>query len=257
MQENNKKSEEIVRTIKLLESVLKTTNDETRKARVKKDLNKLRTTLKDMYPDSNLKEIENAIYAKIQEKPVFEEKSLKSYKHLKDIKIEVFSNYKEDAETNEAGSIMNYFQEKIWVVISDQYIKLDFSNASERDTLYRKLDECNRYFKTFCQTIEDIDRARSNEYQSQLHLMRVRHGRLFLIEIHEFFKAVKKFISTLLKSYESGGNMIMNPDSIIEYAEYEEYPTYQGWTVLDALKSMNEFTEEALDLINIPDLKQH
>lgn len=257
MQENQKKSEELVKTIKLLESVFKSSRNEIKKAQIKRDINKLRAQLKEMYPDTDLKDLENAIYSNLMARPVKEEKPIKNYKHLKDITIELVSAHKEDSEINEAASIMKYFQERIWIVISDQHVKLDYTNASERDTLYRKLDECNKAFKTFCQTLEDIERTRSSEYLNQLHLMRVRHGRLFLFEIHQFFKSVKKFISNLVTNYESGGNMILNPDDIIHYAEYEEYSTYENWSVFNALTNMQEFVDEALELINIPNLKQY
>jgi hypothetical protein len=250
-----KKSQEIVKSIKLLESVLKTTSDSLQKARVKRDINTLRSMLRELHPDSDLRDIENAVYADIMSMPPKEGRSVNNFKHLKNITIEIFSNYKEDSETNEAASVMKFFQEKIWVAVSDQHTKLDFSNSSERDNLYRKLDECNRAFKTFCQTIEDIDKVRSAEYLGQLHMMRVRHGRLFLFEIHQFFASVRKFVSGLITNHESGGNMVLNPDDLITYADYEEYPTYENWTVINALKNMLEFIDEALDLINIPNIK--
>jgi hypothetical protein len=255
MEDKTKKSEEIVKSIKLLESVLKTSIDGIQKARVKKDLKDLREKLKELYPGSDLKEIENAIYANVMAMPQMDSKSFKQYKHLKNINIEIYSNYKEDIETNEAASVMKFFEERIWVVISDQHTKLDFSNSGERDTLYRKLDECNRAFKTFCQTIDDIDRIRSSEYINQLNMMRIRHGRLFLFEIHQFFKSVRQFIVNLIANQEAGGNLITNPDELIKYADYEEYTTYENWTVINALKNMLEFVEEALDLINIPNIK--
>jgi hypothetical protein len=254
-EDKTKKSEEIVKSIKLLESVLKTSIDGFQKSRVKKNLKDLREKLKELYPDSDLKEIENAVYANVMAMPQTDPKSFKQYKHLKNIDIEIYSNYREDIEINEAASVMKFFEKRIWVVISDQHTKLDFSNSSERDTLYRKLDECNRAFKTFCQTIDDIDRIRSSEYINQLNMMRIRHGRLFLFEIHQFFKSVRQFIANLIANQEAGGNMILNHDELIKYADYEEYTTYENWTVINALKNMLEFVEEALNLINIPNIK--
>jgi hypothetical protein len=255
MEDKTKKSEDIVKSIKLLESVSKTSIDGTQKSRVKKDLKNLRSKLLELYPGSDLRDIENAIYANIMTMPPKDIKSFKEYKHLKNIDVEIYSNFKEDTETNEAASVMKFFEERIWVVISDQHTKLDFSNSGERDTLYRKLDECRRAFKSFCQTIDDIDRVRSSEYINQLNLMRVRHGRLFLFEIHQFFKDAKQFILNLIANQEAGGNMILNPDELIKYADYEEYSTYENWTVINALKNMLDFIDEALDLINIPNIK--
>lgn len=253
--DKTKKSTDIVKSIKLLESVLKSSSDDIQKARVKRDINTLRGRLKEMFPEADLKELENAIYTDIMAMPTKDIKHIKNYNHLKDVSINIYSSLKEDKEINEAASIMKFFEEHIWVAISDQHTKLDFSNSSERDSLYRQLDECNRAFKTFCQTIDDIEKVRSSDYINQLHLMRIRQGRLFLFEIYQFLKTVKKFISVLIENHEAGGNMILNPDDLIEYADYEEYPTYANWTVLNALKNMLEYIDESLDFINIPNIK--
>ena len=259
MEENKKnkeKSAEIVKSIRLLESVLKTTTDKNQKLRVTRELSKLREMLQELYPDSDLKELEDAIFSDLMAIQKEEEISLKDYEHLKDVEVEIISPHKEDKEINEVASLMKHFEEKIWTALTDQHIKLDFSNSSERDTLHRKLDECNRAFKTFCQTIEDIEKSRSSEYLSQLHLMRIRHGRLFLFEIYYFFKSLRKFISDLLSNLEIGGNMIMNPDDIIEYADYEEHRIFDNQSVIDVLSFADKFIEEVLEFINVPDIKQ-
>ncbi len=256
MKDKKEKSEEIVKSIRLLESVLKSSKDNNQKARVQGEISKLRGILQEMYPDTEIKDLEDAIFSDVMTIKKGVEVTLRDYEFLKDIEIEAVSAYKEDKEINEVSSIMRYFEERIWVAISDQHTKLDFSNSSERDTLYRKLDECNRAFKSFCQTIEDLEKSRSSEYLSQLNLMRVRHGRLFLFDIYNFFKSVKDFIADLLSSYELGGNMIMNPDDIIEYADYEKYHTFENQTVLDVLLYTKKFVDEALNYINVPDLKQ-
>ena len=49
--DKKKKSEEIVRAIKLLESVLRSSREENRRSRVKRSINRLRSKLKEMYPD--------------------------------------------------------------------------------------------------------------------------------------------------------------------------------------------------------------
>ncbi|MDY6935166.1 MAG: hypothetical protein SVZ03_13210 [Spirochaetota bacterium] len=259
MDYKNDKSEKIVRSIKLLEGVLKTTPNKAQKQRVKEDINKLRNNLQKLYPDADLRELENAIFTNIMtlssDNLSDKDKSLKDYESLQDIKIDNTSPYREDREINEASSIMRYFEERIWGVLSDQHTKLDFSNSGERDSLYRKLDECNRAFKSFCQTLDDIEKAISQEYISQLQMMRIRQGRLFLFEIYDFFKISKHFISNLISNIENGGNMVLNPDDILEYAEYEKFKSYEGWNILNTLKSIKQFLCEALQVINVPEIK--
>jgi hypothetical protein len=257
--DNNKKKEkasEIVKSIKLLESVLRTSNDGNQKARVKREVGQLKIMLEEMYPDSNLKELEDAIYSDIMAIQGKKEISLKDYEYLKDVNQEIVSPNKEDKEINEVISILKYFQERIWVSLSDQHLKLDFSNSSERDALNRKLDECSRALKSFTQTIEDIGKSRSSEYLNQMQLMRVRHGRLLLFDIYYFFKAAKKFVSDLISNFELGRNMILNPDDPIEYEDYEKYNTFKNKTVADVVSYSDKFIDAVLEYVNVPDIKQ-
>lgn len=250
------KSVEIVKSIRLLDSVLRTSSDASRKARVKKDIDKLKIMLQDMYPDSNLKELEDAIYSDIMAVKENKEISLKDIEYLKNVQLEMISGHKEDKEINEVISILRYFQERVWVSLSDQHLKLDFSNSSERDALNRKLDECGRELKSFTQTIEDIGKARSSEYLSQLQLMRVRHGRLLLFDVYYFFKAAKKFVSDLISNYEIGGNMILNPEDPVEYEDYEKYTTFKNKNVVEVLSYSDKLIDAILEYVNVPDIKQ-
>lgn len=240
----------------MLESVLRTSSSATQRGRVKKDIEQLRQKLGELYPGEDLQAVENAVGADLLGENVEEVKDFSSYETLKHVEIESFSTYRDDRETNEAASIMIYFEERIWGVISDQHTKLDFSNSGERDTLFRKLDQCTRSFKIFRQTIEDINKTKSNDYVSQLNLMRVKQGRLFLYDIHDFFKSVQKFLTNLISESEFGGSMILNPGDAIEYADYEKYATFQGTTVINALKFMKQFVTEALEVIRVPEIKK-
>jgi hypothetical protein len=91
---------------------------------------------------------------------------------------------------------------------------------------------------------------------SQLNLMRVKQARLFLYDIHDFFKGVQKFLTNLISESDIGGSMILNPGDPIEYADYEKYATFQGTTVIDALKFMKKFVGEALEVIKVPEIKK-
>ncbi len=255
MEKNKKKSVEIVKSIRLLDSVLRTTKDSGQKTRVKRELSRLRKMLEEMYPDSNPKELEDAIISEIMTIQQEKELTVKDFDQLKDITIEVISSYKEDREINEVTSILRFFEERIWVSVADTYVKLDFSNSGDRDTINRKMDECERAIKTFIQTIEDLEKTKSSEYMSQLHLMRVRHGRLLLFEVYYLFKSVKNFVSELIANYEIGGNMILNAEDIIEYAEYELHTTYEEQRVVDVLINIEKFVDDVLGFVNVPDIK--
>ncbi|MCX7678741.1 MAG: hypothetical protein N2316_05930 [Spirochaetes bacterium] len=246
----------IVKTIRMLEGVYKTSPNATQRARVKKELDQLRKKLAELYPGEDIKAIEEAFERDFLAKPIETQRDFSEFETLRDVEIQNFSPYRDDREINEAASLLVYFQERIWGAISDQHTKLDYSNANERDALYRKLDQCNRSFKIYLQTIEDIEKAKSGEYLSQLNIIRSKQARILLFDIHDFFKSVSKFLTNVISETEYGGSMILNPQELMVYAEYEKYATFQGKTVLFALKYMKQFVSEALQVIKVPEIKK-
>jgi hypothetical protein len=86
--------------------------------------------------------------------------------------------------------------------------------------------------------------------------MRIKQARIFLFELNEFFKAAKALLTSLISDAEFGGTMVLNPEDKIEYAQYEEIHFFEGKTVLEALKYMKDFLGEALQVINVPEIKK-
>jgi hypothetical protein len=254
MDEKEDKSIKIVKSIKVLESVLRTSPNPSQRARVRKDINKLRDMLGEMYPDANLEELVEAIHNESLTAQQVQDQGFSEFEFLKDVEVENISPYRDDVEINEAASIMKYVQDRIWGVMSDQHTKLDFSNSGERDSLYRMLDQCSRSFILFSQTIEDIQKAKTSEHINQLQLMRVKQGRVFLFALYEFLKKARKFVSNLVSDAEFGGTMILNPDEKVVYANYENYKTFENWEVIESLKYVKNFFDEALEVVKMPDV---
>lgn len=257
MDEKKEKSIKIVKSIKLLESVFKTSHDQAQKSRVKKEMDSLRKMLQDLYPDVNVEQLEDAIFSDSMVL-VHEEKDagLAKYETLKDIEIENISAHKDDEEINLAAGIIKYFEDRIWSATTDQHTKMDFSNAGVRETINRKLDQCDRSLKLFTQTISDMEKSKSGEYVSQLQMMRAKQGRVFLFELTDFFRSAKTFITNLISDAEFGGTMILNSQDPIKYADYDAYKMFEGRSVLDALRYTKKFISEALQVINVPEIKK-
>lgn len=257
MDEKREKAVKIVKSIKLLEGVQKSTSDPKQRSRVKKDLERLRDSLQEMYPSAVIKELEDAIYSETMvPHRSTADADAETHAALREVEFEQVSPYPSDEEINRAASIMKHFSEKVWGVISDQHTKLDFSNSGTRDALYRKLEQCGRSLELFTQTISDIGRSRSPEYSSQLQMMRIKQGRVFLFDLHEFFKEARGFVAELLSDAEFGGTMILNHEEIVSYAEYESHHTFAGYSVVEALKRLRLFLDEALEVINLPEIKK-
>jgi hypothetical protein len=251
MDDRKEKSYKIVKSIKLLESVLRTSPDAAQRSRVKKELENLRKMLKEMYPNANLSDLEEAVFSDVMAVKHDASSEAKVFDHMKEVGLLSISPFKDDHEVNVAISILRYFEEQLWGVIADQHTKLDFTNAGNRDSLYRKMDQCNRSIKLFAQTIADMEKPKSTDYGSQLNLMRMKQGRVFLIEICDFVKDARSFITNLVEDAEQGGNMVLNAGEKIVYADYEKYRTFEGQNVMDALKFIMNFVNEAFEVINV------
>ncbi|TAL39434.1 MAG: hypothetical protein EPN93_01340 [Spirochaetes bacterium] len=256
MDENKEKALKVVKSIKALEGVIKTSRSPEQKARVKKDIEALREKLGEIYPNTDLQDLEQMLGAEFMAPPAQAKIDFTRFPSLVAVEMKQFSPYKSDEDFNIAASIKTHFEQNIWGIITEQHTKLDYSNSGVRDGLYRKLDQCGRGLNQFQLTISDIEKTKSTEYSGQLTQMRIKQARIFLFELSEFFKAAKTLITSLISDAEFGGTMVLNPDDTIEYAQYEENHFFEGKTVLEALKYMKDFLGEALQVINVPDIKK-
>lgn len=256
MDQKKEKSEKIVKSIKVLEGVLKSSSSASQRSRVNKDITALRDMLKEMYPNTDIQALEDAIYSDSMVDDGKSARDIKAFETLKDIELETVSSFRSDQDINLAASILKHLDNYVWGAVADQHAKLDFSNSGIRDTLYRKLDQCNRSLRMFTQTIADSDKAKSSEYGSQLQMMRQKQGRVFLFDFVEFLNDAKQFISNLVADAEFGGSMVLNADEKIVYADYEKYRMFDDWSVLEALKYLKKFLTEVIEFINVPDLKK-
>ncbi len=109
MDEREEKAKQIVRSLRALEGVLKTTPDAKQRERVKKDLKSLRDKLQELYPDVDLDELIEAILTDELIVNPTGKSELESLEYLKNVEIEKISNFKDDNEINIAASIFKAF----------------------------------------------------------------------------------------------------------------------------------------------------
>jgi hypothetical protein len=149
MDENKEKALKIVRSIKALEGVIKTSRSVEQKTRVKKDIEALREKLGEIYPNTDLQDLEQILGAEVMAPPPETKIDFSQFPCLLPVELKQFSPYKNDGDLNIAASIKTHFEQSIWGIITEQHTKLDYSNSGIRDGLYRKLDQCGRGLTQF------------------------------------------------------------------------------------------------------------
>lgn len=257
MDESREKAKKAIKSLRMLEGVQKASRDAAQRARVKSEIEALKKMLREMYPGTDIETLKESLGAEDRENAPSGGRRQDDFNTLRGVVLEPISSHKSDTDINIAAGIMKHLEEKLWGVIADQHTKLDFSNAGIRDVLYRKLDQCGRALKMFMQTLDDIERTKSSDYGVQLQAMRTKQGRVFLVDFGDFLGSAKEFLSDIVADAESGGNMITNKDGTVSYASYETYRFFEGWNVLDAVRYLNTFIAEAIDYLNIPDLRNN
>ena len=110
MEEREEKARQIVRSIRALEGVFKTSPDPKQRERVKNDLKALKGKLSELYPDVDLNELIEAIVTDDLVAPVADKSLLEAFEYLKD--IEIFMK-KLEKNINEMNNKTNAYVDKI------------------------------------------------------------------------------------------------------------------------------------------------
>ncbi len=239
--------------IRNLEKIRMESTDEFQTYRVTKDLEKYQRKIREISPDGvpdNLYEtVVNA--KKLQENP--EEVEYKLISRFPVMKISPHSN---DREINQIGTIVNTLDIEYMPILGDTHIKFDFAHQSERDTLFKHLENLRRNMKVLTETIEEYAQTEKQEFREQLSRMKNKQSRIFISESYDFLKKVRDFLEKTNKEIRAGNSVIMNlVDPIHFNPRFEKASVLEGKTIPQALQEFEEFVREAISLINLPNFK--
>lgn len=175
-------------------------------------------------------------------------------KFLSKITIERASPHCEYHDINLISSIIREFEEKYWPVLSDRHTKFDFSHAAERDTFFSKIEELKRNLKLILEYIEEMHQTSSQDYLSRLRTMRAKQERIVLLSYRDFFHEANTFLLKIVSNMDEGGGIVLNSDDIVQHEQLESGNLFHEKNVKDAVKMVLEFTREAEDAVNVPEI---
>ncbi|MCK4778358.1 MAG: hypothetical protein KAS39_08245, partial [Actinomycetia bacterium] len=158
-------------------------------------------------------------------------------------------------EVNLIQYILNEFEMEYWGVLSDYHLRLDYNKSFERDKFYNLLEKLKRSLSEFLKIVEDYHSAAVQSYKSNLKSMMLKARHSLLVETGTFIDSVKVFLDILIKDNADGGNLILNPTDKLNFDKIMGKKKLEGMEVIDGLKFVNKFINEAIVILNIPDLK--
>jgi hypothetical protein len=273
MYANNEEILKLIKYIKSMQLIIRTSPNKDQVERIKKDLYKYIKKLQTLVPDfdpskETMEELERRLFqTNIFPSQKKEDSMFQNYYNESVEKDQISWDYKipmkkashhcNDQEINFLFSSIDFIQKEFWPILSEQHIRLDFTYSQERQSLRLQFDELIRELNSLIETVEDYALAENPDFRDQLYKMKNKQIRLFLINANEFFKKLKDFLNRLLSELDKRTSVIKNLDDRIEFnPQFEEASLLNGYTIREALVEFIDLIQFILKKINLPDFKQ-
>jgi len=283
--------EELKLIIKKLDGVYKTTRNSAQKERVWKQMSEIKKIVERMESSGELTDSDMDVVVEINDSlrsdappaaaatagpsgepeadpgeeapaaPAPEEKHKQptgsGYRIIATIPIKPIHALCQNDDVNFLASILTECENEYWVALSDNHLDLDYNHANKRNTFFTKMENTLRLLKEYLKILEQMEHTSRNEFKSQLQAMAVKQERNFIIETVNFLYSLEEFLGTLISDNENHGNIILNPEDVIEFDEklYGD-KKLNGVTVIEAVRRSYALVAETLEFMNLPNLGQ-
>jgi hypothetical protein len=245
------------RTIRQFESVFKSTKDPAQRARVTKELNKLKT-----YRDKlqSFHEFDSTAF----EEPVTVDE-WEGFTYLKTILERTGKKSKEKKETYDASFddrdlyylylYLNFFEEDFLPILSETRLKLDFKHSLERDSFYHRFGNLRRLFDNMHHDSSTVDLYSGQQHEEDLRKRSFKKKRNVIVEADKFLRSVARFAGGLSTDMEAGGLICLNADDTLHFDKLEGKRFFEERKVKAAIKELQSFSREVIDFLNVPQIE--
>ncbi len=271
--EQRDEAERALRYLKQMEGIIRTSPNAEQRARVSREILKYREKLSGLAPGkdfskSNADQIraelgleagaasgaQGAVAAQAQS--AAGGRATAGYSILQKFPVQKGSPNSSDPDVNFLSTVWTVINVEYWPAISEQHCKLDFSHSSERDGMRAQLENISRNLKVLLETIEEYSGAEKQDFREQLLKMKNRQTRAFIFDSNEALKKLREFLEKLCDDVQSRGGVVMNKAEPLRFnARFEKATVLEGVSVADGLIEFHQFVAEAIQHLNLPQLK--
>ncbi|MCR9144925.1 MAG: hypothetical protein NXI24_21995 [bacterium] len=273
--------EKILKYLKNMEGIVRTSPNPEQKARVQKELSKQRTRLAAIVPGLDATRMNHTQIVAALEMSGGEAAGAAGasaagggstaraaatssgagtsggYKVLDKFPIEKASPNSTDPDVNFLAGVFTAIQKEYWPAISEQHCQMDFSRGAERGAMRTQLDNVLRNMKVLLETIEEYSSAEQQDFREQLLKMKNRQTRAFIFDANDMLRKIRDFMEPLLEDIEVNGGIITNKTETLRFnARYEDATVLEGAAVADGVQEFARFVQEAIEHLNLPQLKK-
>lgn len=258
--------EKLLKFVKNMESIVRTTPSAEQRIRVQKELSKYRQKISALIPgldasrmtaDQIRQELGGAVALDSSTTTgATQSGNGSSFGVLSKFDFGRASEHSSDPDINFLSGILHLIQDEYWPSIAESHCKLDFSSSAERDSVRQALDNIMRNLGVLMETIEEYAEADKQDFREQLLKMKNRQTRTFIYDANEALKKIRDFVSKLAENVVQGGGIVMNKDDSIKFnSRFEEATRLNGHSVQDAIQEFRDLLLESLEHLNLPQMK--
>ena len=254
MEESRRLQDELLsskKVLKQLEGVYSTSTDMNQKKRVAKDINELKRKVKSLEGQLIVLGIENEI---IEE----EETSIADdYEILNMIPVNKVREDSKDREMDAVISYLDFFEKNYLSILSEFYIKLDFNHSGKRDEFYPKYMEIKKITNEYNYELDVLNREEYNSiafYRDKSLVHKIKHR--YLLALNKYFKELSGFLKILIDDNAEGGIIVLNSNDRLFLDDLEKNRKLDGYTVMDTIIEMYEFSEEVIKFLSLPEFNR-
>ena len=237
------------RVLKQLEGVYNTSSDALQKKRVAKDINAMKKKIKSLEGEMVVLGVENEIIE--EENPGIGD----DYDILSSIAVNKVREDSKDSEIDAVISYIIFFEKNYLSILSEYYIKLDFNHSGKRDEFYPKFMEIKKIVNEYNYELEVLNREEYNNiafYRDKSLVHKIKHR--YLLALDKYFKELKSFLKILIDDNATGGIIVLNSNDRLILDELEKNRKLDGYTVLDTIIEMYDFSEEIIKFLSLPNI---
>lgn len=241
--------EKKTRVLKQLEGVYKTSTSLTQKRRVLKEIKEIKGVIKKLqrgYESDKGNRAHDGADCETVPCPSI----------LGRIPVQPYKKDSRDREMDTVVSYMHYFENNYLPLLSEYYIKLDYSHSGKRDIFYPKFMEIMHLLKQYDYEARSIHGGIMNYGRSSSsNKTIVRKGRQrYLFALDGFFKDLRGFVRILIEDRRNDGTILLNPGDSIRLDDFEENKALNDYTVVEAIEEIYIFAEEFLGFLGMPEI---
>jgi len=237
-------------TLKQLEGVYRTSSNVSQRSRVSREIEAVKESIKNLRGKLVIYGFEHEFFEEGEETTEGEEVKTSI---LDDISVPPFRKESKDKEIDAVVSYVGFFEENYLSILSEFYIKLDFNHSIKRDTFYSRFMEIKKILKEYNYELDILSREEFNNiafYRDKSVVYKIRQR--YFMALDGYFKDLRNFLAILVDDYRTNGNIVLNPDDVLGFSDFEANHRLNGISVVNSINEILTFTIEFLHFLGMP-----